>query len=149
MTMMMICGHSEQVPQRNAIPTTVNLWQSVQSHTKLRQNCDPVLGAHGPSPAFVERLRNTCSTATFPLPTVLAVRLGVLYSSPCFSTHRHVYAQGGTTRLLAFSAGRDPLLGALGPSLSSCPLLTKPPYLLPHCHNPITYCTIHAVRLGV
>ena len=49
--MMMICGPSGQVPQRNEIPTTVKLWLSVQSHAKLKQNCDPVLGARGPSPA--------------------------------------------------------------------------------------------------
>ena len=31
----------------------------------------------------------------------------------------------------------DPVLNALGPSLSFCQLLTKPPYLLPRCHNPL------------
>ena len=34
MTMMMICGHSGQVSQRNAIPTSVKLWLSVQSSSK-------------------------------------------------------------------------------------------------------------------
>ena len=55
MMTMMICWHPGQVPQCNAIPTTVKLWLSVQSHAKLKQHCDPVPGAHGPSPAFVER----------------------------------------------------------------------------------------------
>ena len=52
---MMICGDSGQVPQRNAIPTTVNLWLSVQPHAKIKQNHGPVLGALGPSPIFVQR----------------------------------------------------------------------------------------------
>ena len=51
--------------------------------------------------------------------------------------------------LLSGRGRHHPLLGALGPSMSSCPKLTKPPYLLPHCHNPITYCTMLAVKLGV
>ena len=38
MMMMMIRGHSGQVPRHNAIPTTVKLWQ-LQSQAKLRQNC--------------------------------------------------------------------------------------------------------------
>ena len=60
---------------------------------------------------------------------------------PFFSTHRHVYAQASTTRVVGFisSRGRDVLLGTLGPSLSFCPILTRSPYLLPHCHNPTTY----------
>ena len=40
------------IPQRTAIPTIVNTVDLFKSHAKLKQNCDPVLGALGPSLAL-------------------------------------------------------------------------------------------------
>ena len=40
-----------KIPQRNAIPTTVNTVYLFKSHAKLKQKCDPVMGALGPNPA--------------------------------------------------------------------------------------------------
>ena len=69
------------IPQRTAISTAVNTVYLFKSHAKLKQYCDPVLGALGPV-----RLCPTLTEATRLLPhfqfpityrTFLAVRLGV------------------------------------------------------------------------
>ena len=49
---------SRKIPQRNAIP---------RSHAKLKQNCDPVLGAFGPSPALSNPDKDHMPSASLPI----------------------------------------------------------------------------------
>ena len=135
--MMMICGPSGQVPQRNAIPPTVKLWQLVQSHAGLKPGC-----------AWTQS--DLCPTLTTRSHFVLYHnRSDAGYIIVVHALKRVRTGLRDTPFGLLSGRGRHPLLGTLGPSLSFRPILAKPPYLQPHCHSPITYCAIRAVQLGV
>ena len=148
-------GHARQIPQRDAIPTTVKLWLcsiSCKSSSKTAipswvhmdpvwpwSNNDPASVTLAPLPHSHFVLYHTGSEAR----CIVIVPL-FFHALTRVCTGRHDTPYG-----LFSSRGRDPLMGSLGPSLSLCPILTKPPYLLLHCYNSISCCTTHAVRLGV